>query len=82
MNGTLKRNLVRDKFSTFEEMISEELKCLSPRQQIYSKKLMYDALQLGALKKFNDGKHLNGHEDRIVKIDVKDEKKPESISSD
>ena len=56
-------------------MIAEKLKCLSPRQQIYSKRLTYDALHMGALKKFIDGKHSNGNVDEIVKIDVKDEKK-------
>ena len=33
--------IVRDKFpAVFAEMIMEELKCISPRQQIYTKKLM------------------------------------------
>ena len=80
---------VRDKFSEFGEMISEELKCLSPRQQIHSKKLMYDALYMVALKKCNDEKHSYEILDGIVKIDVKNkkktikyEKKPESITSE
>ena len=42
---------LRDKFSVFVEMISEELKYLTPRQQIYTKELMYDALHIGILKK-------------------------------
>ena len=46
MDGEMKRlanpSIVRDKFSVLGEMISEELKSLSPRQQICMKKLMYD----------------------------------------
>ena len=78
MDGTLKSlanlSTMRDKFSVLEEMISEELKCLTPRQKINSKKLMYEALHMGALKKCNDEKYSNENEDGIVKIDVKDEK--------
>ena len=41
MDGEIKRlvnpAMVRDKFSVFGEMISEELKCLSSTQQIYTK---------------------------------------------
>ena len=33
-------SIVRDKFFVFKMMISEELECLSTRQQIYTKKLM------------------------------------------
>jgi len=61
--------IVRDKFSVFAEMIMEELKCLSPRQQIYTKRLI-DALHIGILKKFEDDeKHLSGKVDWIVKYD-------------
>ena len=69
MNGTLKSlanpSTVRDKFSAFGE-----LKCLSPRQEIYLNKLMYDELHMVDLKKINDEKHSNGNIDEIVKIDV------------
>ena len=58
---------VRDKFSDFWEIINEELKCLSPRQQIYTKKLMNDTLHIDILKKFeNDEKHASENIDAIV----------------
>ena len=50
----------REKFSVFATMIMEELKCLPPRQQAYTKKLMYDALHIGILKTFeNDEKDVS-----------------------
>ena len=86
MDGSLKSlvnpSMVRDMFSTFGEMISEELKYFCPTQQIYSKKLIYDAMHIGTLKKIDDEKHLNENLDGIVKINeerVKYEKKPEKI---
>ena len=74
MDGEMKRlanpSIVRDKFSVFDEMISEELKCLSPRRQIYTKKLLHDALHIGILKKFEDNeKHLSYNVDGIVTDD-------------
>ena len=62
MNGTLKRlvnpSIVRVKYFAFGEMIGEELRSLPPRQQIYSKKLMHDAMYIGILKKkINDEKY-------------------------
>ena len=61
----------REKFSVFATMIMEELKCLPPRQQAYTKKLMYDALHIGILKTFeNDEKQVNEKLDSTVK-DVK-----------
>ena len=49
-------------------MISKELKCLSLRQEIYEKKLMYDGLDIGILKKFEDyKKHLSENVDGIIK---------------
>ena len=77
---------MRDKFSVFGEMISEELICLSPKQQIYKEKLMHDALHISILKKFKDDeKPLNENVDRVVKIDeeyVKHDKTPEKILTD
>ena len=79
MDGVMKRlvnvSMVRDKFSVFGEMIIEELKCLSPRQQINTKKLMYDALHKGILKKFeHDRKHLSENVDGIVKYNKTQER--------
>lgn len=63
--------LEREKFSVFAKMIMEELKCLPPRQQVYTKKLMYDALHIGILKTFeNDEKDANEKLNMTVK-DVK-----------
>ena len=60
----------REKFSVFAKMIMEELKCLPPRQQVYTKKLMYDALHIGILKTFeNDEKHVSEKLDSTVKDD-------------
>ena len=56
---------MRDKFSVFEEMINEELKCLSPRQQVYTKRLINDALHIGILKKFEDEKYLSKRDCKI-----------------
>ena len=61
----------REKFTVFAKMIMEELKCLPPRQQVYTKKLMYDALHIGILKTFeNEEKHVSEKLDSTVK-DVK-----------
>ena len=52
------------------------------------KKLIYDVMHVATLKKFNNEKYSNKNVNGIVKIDVedeervKDEKKPESNSSD
>ena len=49
MDGEIKRLLnqsIARIFSVFDEMLREQLKCLSARQQIYTKKLMYDALHI------------------------------------
>ena len=51
-------------------MIMEELKSLPPRQQVYTKKLMYEALHTGILKTFeNDEKHVSENLDSSVKDD-------------
>ena len=49
------------------ENLSKELEYLSPWQQIYSKKLIYDAMHIGTLKKLDAKKHLNENVDGIVK---------------
>ena len=50
----------REKFSVFAKMIIEELKRLPPRQQVCTKKLMFDALHIGILKTFeNDEKDVS-----------------------
>jgi len=78
MKRLLNPTIVRDKFSVFAEMIMEELKCLSPRQQIYTKRLI-DALHIGILKKFEDDeKHLSEKVDWMVK----DDKTQETILTD
>ena len=59
-----------DNISAFAKMIMEELKCLSPRQQVYTKKLLYDTLHLGILKMYEDDeKHVSENLDSIVKDD-------------
>ena len=54
MKRLVNPTIVREKFSVFAEMISEELKCLSRRHQICTKKLMYDVLHIDIVKKFDD----------------------------
>ena len=66
--------IMRDKYSVCGEMINEELKCLSLKQQIYSKKLMYDALHTGSMKKFDDEKYSNESVDRVVNIKMRKER--------
>ena len=70
MKSLVNPTVERDMFSVFAKMIMEELKCLSPRQQIYTKKLMYDALHIGILKKFEDDeKHFRENVESVVKDD-------------
>ena len=71
MKRLVNHTIEREKFSVFAKMIMEELKCLPPRQQVYTKKLMYDALHIGILKTFeNEEKHVSEKLESSVK-DVK-----------
>ena len=68
MKSLVNPTVERDMFSVFAKMIMEELKCLPPRQQAYTKKLMFDALHIGILKTFeNDEKDVSEKLDPSMK---------------